>query len=141
MKDKTTQIIAISNQKGGVAKTTTTAYLGTALARLNRNVLLIDSDPQGSLTFSLELNEEQQEFALDNNLAAVYESGHSVESCRISIRDNLDLLATSPDLVMTEVALESDPESTTFANCSWTHCQSIRLYFNRLPTQSRHADS
>lgn len=111
MKDKTTQIIAISNQKGGVAKTTTTAYLGTALARLNRNVLLIDSDPQGSLTFSLELNEEQQEFALDNNLAAVYESGHSVESCRISIRDNLDLLATSPDLVMTEVALESDPES------------------------------
>jgi chromosome partitioning protein len=108
---KKTQIICIANQKGGVAKTTTTAYLGTALARLHKRVLIIDSDPQCNLTYSMELPENLQEVASENNLAAIYESGLDAQSCVLAVRDNLHLIAASPDLVMTEVTLDSNPES------------------------------
>src|ERR1700744_838524 len=50
---KEAQVVAVSNEKGGVAKTTTVASLGAAMVEAGRRVLLIDLDPQGCLTFSL----------------------------------------------------------------------------------------
>ena len=57
-------ISSVSNQKGGVGKTTTTANLGASLAELGQRVLLIDLDPQGNLTAAFGLNHK-----IDNTVA------------------------------------------------------------------------
>src|SRR5450432_3523791 len=51
-----TQVIALANQKGGVAKTTTTLNLGVALREKGLRVLCVDLDPQGNLTMSQGMN-------------------------------------------------------------------------------------
>ena len=62
------QVIAVSNQKGGVGKTTSTLNLGVALTELGRKVLMIDLDPQASLTISIGLEPENLEKTIYNAL-------------------------------------------------------------------------
>lgn len=62
------QIIAVSNQKGGVGKTTSTLNLGVALTQLGKKVLMIDLDPQASLTISIGLEPENLEKTIYNAL-------------------------------------------------------------------------
>lgn len=65
------KVIAITNQKGGVGKTTTTVNLGVGLACNRKKVILIDADPQGSLTISLGIKNPD---ALDVSLATVMDA-------------------------------------------------------------------
>ena len=63
-----TTIIAVSNQKGGVAKTTTCLSLGACLAEMNQSVLLVDLDPQAHLTISLGFKPDDLHRTVDDAL-------------------------------------------------------------------------
>lgn len=68
------QVIAITNQKGGVGKTTTTFHLGTKLAQEGKRVLLIDADPQASLTACFGIRDaDTLDTTLTNALQAIVE--------------------------------------------------------------------
>ena len=62
------KVISVSNQKGGVGKTVTCVNLGIGLARAGKKVLMIDADPQGSLSISLGFDEPDK---LEGTLATV----------------------------------------------------------------------
>ena len=81
------RVIAVINQKGGVAKTTTTANLGHALAMSGNRVTLFDLDPQGHLGAYMGVNDRSLP-GIDHVLL----SGTPVEQAMIEVRDNLQLV-------------------------------------------------
>jgi len=77
-----TRVIAVANQKGGVAKTTTVASLGAALAELGQKILLVDLDPQACLTYSLGFDPEQLELSVHDVLLGRVSAGMVVQPAR-----------------------------------------------------------
>ena len=103
---KNAAIIAMTNQKGGVGKTTTTIALGAALAETGRKVLLVDFDPQGSLSVGLGVNPHNLDTSIYNLLL-----GRDVAIDEVVLPtnvDGLDLLPANIDLSAAEVQLVSE---------------------------------
>ena len=96
-----TRVIAFANQKGGVAKTTTTLNLGVAFGEMGYRVLLIDLDPQGNLTMSQGLNPDVIERSMFDVLV------HKVPISEIIEKREVDLAVASIDLAGAELALSS----------------------------------
>jgi chromosome partitioning protein len=96
-----TRIIAVANQKGGVAKTTTVASLGAGLAELGQKVLLVDLDPQACLTFSYGFDPEQLELSVHDVLLGRVSAGMVVQPTR----EGPHLLPATIDLAGCEAVL------------------------------------
>ena len=97
----TARVIAFANQKGGVAKTTTTLNLGVALAELGNRILLIDLDPQGNLTMSQGLNPDEIERSMFDVLV------HRIPIDEVIEQREVPLAVSSIDLAGAELSLSS----------------------------------
>jgi len=95
------QVIAFANQKGGVAKTTTTLNLGVAFKEHGFEVLIVDLDPQGNLTMSQGMDPDQVERSMYDVLV------HSMPVEEVIHRAEVDVAVSSIDLAGAELALSS----------------------------------
>ena len=94
------RVLAVANQKGGVAKTTTVHALGVALARLGDRVLLVDLDPQACLTFSVGLDPDELAISLHDVLVGRNKGADAVHDL-----GELAIMPSSIDLAGTELFL------------------------------------
>ena len=94
-------VLAFANQKGGVAKTTSTLNLGVALTELGKRVLAVDMDPQGNLTMSQGIDPESLEKSLFDVLV------HRLPIEEVIVHSELDVATSTIDLAGAEMALSS----------------------------------
>ena len=97
-----TKIISISNQKGGVGKTTTTINLATSLAAIKKNILIVDADPQGNASTGLGIPYKERK-------PSIYEMIHEKKLIPEGIKDTiipgLKIIGSNTDLAAAEVEL------------------------------------
>ncbi len=101
MDKKKPKVIAFANQKGGVAKTTTTLNLAVALAESGHRVLCIDMDPQGNLTMSQGIDPD----TLDNSIYDVLVHDKPIRD--VIVTREIDLAPASIDLAGAEIAMST----------------------------------
>src|ERR1700739_3383372 len=95
------RVISFANQKGGVAKTTTTLNLGVAFAEHGLRVLCVDLDPQGNLTMSQGMNPD----TIDKSMFDVLV--HRVPIADVIMRCEVDIAVASIDLAGADMALST----------------------------------
>ncbi len=94
-------IIALANQKGGVAKTTSVFNIGVELASRGNKVLMVDFDAQASLTICAGL----EPYDYEKNIVSVIRDGLNVNECIVPIKNNLYILTSEIGLAAQEMAL------------------------------------
>ena len=95
---KPARVIAILNQKGGTAKTTTAVNIAAGLARLGHKTLLVDLDPQGNVSVCLGIT-------CPRLIHHVFLSGIKASTCVVKARENLDVIASDQGLAAVEIEL------------------------------------
>lgn len=101
MDEGVTRVLAVANQKGGVAKTTTVASLGAAMVELGQRVLLVDLDPQGCLTFSLGQDPDKLPVSVHEVLLGEVEP----DAALVQTDEGMTLLPANIDLAGAEAML------------------------------------
>lgn len=96
-----THVLAVANQKGGVAKTTTVASLGAALTAEGKRVLLVDLDPQGCLTFSLGQDPDKLPVSVHEVLLGEVEP----DTALVETSEGMSLMPANIDLAGAEAML------------------------------------
>ena len=100
-------MIVVANQKGGVGKTTSVVNLGAGIAASGKKVLVIDLDPQASLTISLGFQEpDKLENTVKDVISKIINDEEISERFGIQyVRENLDLLPSNIELSASEISL------------------------------------
>jgi len=101
-------VICIANQKGGVGKTTTAAALAEGLSEFGKRVLIVDWDPQGSLTITLGLNPDNLEYTVYDVLSSVIRDDSRVPISAAIIHTanaNIDVLPSNIELSQAQLDL------------------------------------
>ena len=98
-------VIAVANQKGGVAKTTSVVSLGAAFAELGKRVLLVDLDAQACLTFSLGVDPDEVEASVNEVLLG----RAAAADVRVACEDGVDLIPSVIELAGAEAQLLPRP--------------------------------
>ncbi len=101
------KVISLSNQKGGVGKTTTTINLGASLAALDQNVLIIDADPQANATSGLGINVRDVEKSIYECIVNEIEPSEAIFKTEIK---GLSIMPSHIDLVGAEIEMLNEPD-------------------------------